>query len=153
MIDYLKGHINNGKNHLENLSTFFSVHNELERFHIKIINEKEFKTLMQNNALHALIQEMYTCGGHSARESVKSLKGFRSYIKTDIIGLIEIETYYNPSTKQELKRKIGKSVSKYTKKEMTQAIENVLAYIDYCGINTKKMEDIRDGMDKLGLRG
>ncbi len=42
-------------------------------------------------------------------------------------------------------------MGKYTKKEMTQAIENVIAYVNSCGCNTYKMQEIRNGMEKQDL--
>jgi len=112
------------------------------------------KTRRQMSAIRAMIQELWNSNMHSCPIEKASLEVFTDYIKKDVIKLLIIKEKWDSRNKVIIKRYEAKSMADYTKAEMIQAITNVLTYVDLCGCNSPKMEQIRAGMerDKIGTR-
>lgn len=108
---------------------------------------QKWKTRQQMKAIRSIIQELYTNGMHSCPYEGITLQQFTVWVKTTIIKLIEVEEVFDPRSKEFKKRYSPKSMGDYTKKEMTQAIENLLAYVRECNAHTPKMEKILEGME------
>lgn len=129
--------------------------------------EFDHPTEQQNRAFHALLQEFYTSGCHSY--DVSNFEQFRDYIKRDLGAGFErfkfvVETeeglkWGNAKKKEEIpentaKDKNGnllaagilKSWSKYSKKERRETLDRLIKTMIESGINSKKFNEILDGM-------
>jgi len=129
--------------------------------------EADTPTEKQNRAFHALLQEFWSSGAHSY--NVKNFDDFRDCIKRDLGAGFERYRYVE-NTKEGLKwgtakaawdiplnvardtngnplaAGILKSWKNYTKKERKETIDRLINTMIYCGINSKRFEEILAGM-------
>ncbi len=130
----------------------------------------ESGTNAQNKAFHALLSEYWKSGAHSYqaktfedfRNQIKrSLgAGFESYVyaviengKAKILGAekyqdIPEEVRKDPDLKQLVRGRL-KSWSDYTKKERRQTMDALISEMRHVGVNTRKFQEILEGMDGL----
>ena len=122
----------------------------------------------QNRAFHALVQEFWRCGMHSY--NVKSFSAFRDQIKLKLgagfesyfyVDLVDGEPRafkaddYNLVPEHIRKSEhrndmmFGKlkSWGDYTKKERKETIDNLIVEMEASGVNTRKYQEIRAGME------
>jgi hypothetical protein len=116
----------------------------------EIIPAKD-KTLKQNSTFHALIQEYWRSGCHSY--DVKSFRHFRECIKRDL-GIVE--PYYkiiglNGKPCEPYIDYRNKSVSKYTKKELMESIDRLIAEMTQAQVQTKKFYEILQGLEQNNI--
>jgi hypothetical protein len=110
------------------------------------------KTLKQNSTFHALIQEYWRSGCHSY--NAKSFKHFRECIKRDL-GVVEpyyriIGTDRKPCEPYIDYR--NKSVSKYTKKELMESIDRLIAEMIQAQVQTNKFYEILRGLEQNSMK-
>jgi len=114
----------------------------------------------QNRAFHALVGEYWKSGAHSY--PAKNFDQFRDYIKRDLGAGFESYVYASPEgikkvdTLDEIPAEyrvppycLGKlkSWSKYTKKQRTETIDKLISEMHQAGVNTKKFQEILQGME------
>ncbi len=141
------------------------------------LEDAETGTGKQNRAFHGLIQEYWKSRQHSYkvdsfndfRNQIKrSLgQGFESYVYSELIAevindevvyrsricgakkFMEIPDYIreDPHMKEMIRGKL-KSWADYTKKQRINCIDNLITEMDEAGVNTKKYNEIREGMEE-----
>ena len=116
-------------------------------------------SLAQGKAFHALIQEYWRSGAHSYdcdsfprfRDLIKRDlgAGFESYVYADETGLHKVKTAAEIPATVPITHKMGKlkSWADYTKKERREAIDRVIAEMTQAGVNTRKFQEILEGMN------
>ena len=118
-----------------------------KRVFIKVMDETKSKTIKQNNAIHALMQELYISGATSS--PAKTFKDFRKWIKGEVICKFEIDTVWHPIEKKFFKRRAAKSIRDYTIKDGMEAIKLITSFANLCECWTKKMDEIRNGLEGI----
>ncbi len=130
-------------------------------------------TQEQNKAFHALVLEFFKSGQHSYDiGSFDELKncikrslgaGFDSFVYIAMVQKDEYVSYpkmfdaktigdipeivkSDPNMKSMIRGKL-KSWSKYTKKERTSTIDNLIAEMKEAGVNSEKFDEILSGME------
>jgi len=130
-------------------------------------------TQEQNKAFHALCMEFFKSGLHSYNvESFEGLKnnikkalgsGFESFVYIDVDPDSTFENIkyimFDAKTKDDIPKDVKedpeftkhirgklKSWSKYSKKERTRTIDNLITEMIAAGVNSKKFEEIIEGM-------
>jgi len=141
------------------------------------LEDAETGTGKQNRAFHGLIQEYWKSRQHSYkvdnfndfRNQIKrSLgEGFESYVYVDweqkiidkevvykarihsVKNIKEIPEYIrkDPDIRLMIRGKL-KSWADYTKKQRINCIDNLITEMDEVGVNTKKYQEIREGMEE-----
>jgi hypothetical protein len=129
--------------------------------------EADTPTENQNRAFHALLQEFWASGAHSYE--ARNFDQFRDFIKRDlgagferyryveetesglkwgssraVLGIpknVARDAYGNP-----LAAGVLKSWTKYTKKERKETIDRLINTMIQCGVNSRKFDEILDGM-------
>ena len=115
----------------------------------------------QNRLFHPLIMEWYKSGLHSYgnvdyekfRELIKRDygAGFESFVYASTDGIKRAQYYEEiPEEYRNARYTMGKlkSWAKYTKKERKETIDKVISAMMQCGINTKKFNEILEGIEK-----
>lgn len=129
--------------------------------------EADTPTEKQNRAFHALLQEFWASGTHSY--NARNFDQFRDFIKRDLGAGFEryryVEETENGLQWGQRKASLGvpdrvakdahgrpliagvlKSWTDYTKKERTETIDRLISTMIQCGVNSKKFEEILEGM-------
>jgi len=129
--------------------------------------EADTPTEKQNRAFHALLQEFWSSGLHSY--NARNFEQFRDFIKRDLGAGFERYRYVEESENglrwgqvnarhgipknvahdahgHPLAAGILKSWTKYTKKERKETIDRLINTMIQCGINSKKFDEILEGM-------
>jgi hypothetical protein len=127
------------------------------------LEEADTPTQRQNKAFHALVQEYWTTGAHSY--PAKTFIEFRDFIKRDLGAGFESYVYATPEGIKKAKSLdeipaeynvegfvLGKlkSWADYTKKERISAIDRLKSEMIQAGVNTRKFQEILEGMSKGG---
>ncbi len=122
----------------------------------------------QNRAFHALVQEYWRSGAHSY--DAGSFRDFRDLIKRDLGAGFEAWVYvdllselltlkvvskYEDIPEQIRSRKNRKdyirgrlkSWADYTKKQRKETIDRLIAEMDQAGVNSRKYQEILEGMN------
>jgi hypothetical protein len=110
------------------------------------------KTLKQNATFHALIAEYWRSGCHSY--NVKTFKHFRECIKRDL-GIVEPYYRITGTDGKPCDPYIdyrNKSVAEYTKKELMESIDRLIAEMEQAGVNSRHFEEILHGMEQNNMR-
>jgi hypothetical protein len=113
----------------------------------------EDATERQNRAFHALLMEYWKSGAHSYR--AKNYAHFREIIKLNLGARVEqfyslIDDTGHVLEIPRLQWRI-KSLSDYTKKELKETIDNLIAEMHQAGVQTKKFYEILEGMENRRL--
>ena len=126
-------------------------------------------TTAQNKAFHALVQEYWKSGLHpkyggddfsSFRDQIKRTlgAGFESFVYADILGgkarIKQVKIYdeipefirHDKDLKEIVQGKL-KSWSDYSKKQRQNTIDNVINDMISNGVNTKKFQEILEGLE------
>jgi len=129
--------------------------------------EADTPTEKQNRAFHALLQEFWSSGAHSY--NARNFEQFRDFIKRDLGAGFERYRYVEEtenglrwgasSAKQGIPKTVCrgadgqplaagvlKSWSKYTKKERKETIDRLISTMIQCQVNSKKFDEIIEGM-------
>jgi hypothetical protein len=112
----------------------------------------ENKTQKQNSTFHALIRAYWQSNCHSY--NVKNYKKFREYIKRDF-GIVEPYYRITGTDGKPCEPRIdyrNKSVKYYTKKELTESIDRLLAEMEQAQVDTRYDNEIRRGMEENSMR-
>jgi hypothetical protein len=119
-------------------------------------------SLAQGRAWHALAQEFWASGAHSYNvktfmEFRDCLKrdigaGFESYIYADETGIHKVKTLEEIPDTVDRAHKLGKlkSWADYSKKERRYAIDRLISTMDQAGVNTRKYQEILEGLHESG---
>lgn len=126
-------------------------------------------TNAQNKAFHALVMEYWKSGQHSYNASSyldfrNQIKrhlgaGFEAYIYIEMVSGVPIikdaksiddipDHVRNYPDFRDIIRGRLKSWSDYTLKERKSTIDNLIADMIQAGVNTKKFQDIMEGLEK-----
>jgi hypothetical protein len=120
-------------------------------------------TELQRPTFFALAQEFFASNADSYK--IKSFKRFYDLIKRDLGAGFESFIYVDPKSPTEihdvkrkedipahipysLKRGKLKSLTDYTKKEWSEAIDRLCSAMDRAGVDTPKYREIRKGMEE-----
>ena len=135
------------------------------------LEKSEGGTGAQNKAFHALVLEYWRSGMHSYdahsyadfRNMIKRHlgEGFESYLYIDHVTkdhpfFVEVKSSADipqfvkdaHSYKKDMIRGRLKSWSDYTKKQRMNTIDNLIAEMHQAGVNTKKFQEILEGLEK-----
>jgi hypothetical protein len=125
------------------------------------LTDAESGTEAQNKAFHALVQEYFKSGCHSYTcSSWQELKdfikrdmgaGFESFVYADESGMHEVKTKEEipaGTPRTHIRGKL-KSWGKYTKKERRETMDLLISTMIQVGVNSKKFNEILDGMEGL----
>jgi len=140
-----------------------------EEGHYYTMEDAATGTGAQNRTFHSLVQEYWRSGQHSYdadsfmvfRNMIKRNlgAGFESFIYADVVDLKpvihDVKNYdhipkyirKDPDMKQMIRGRL-KSFSTYTKKERKEVIDRLIAEMDQAGVNSKKYQEIIQGMDR-----
>ena len=118
-------------------------------------------TQQQNRAFHPLVMEFFGSGCHSCIcSSWQELKdfikrdmgaGFESFVYADESGMHEVKTKEEipaGTPRTHIRGKL-KSWGKYTKKERRETMDLLISTMIQVGVNSKKFNEILDGMEGL----
>jgi len=118
-----------------------------EEYEVKPVEEGTNK---QNSAWHALLQEYWRSGCHSY--NAKNFVHFRKIIKrclgAGVEKFYEILDINGNLLNEPIIRYRLKSWKRYTKKERTESIQNLIAEMIQAGVNSKKFNEILQGMEQ-----